>query len=140
MAYPTRKTHPHLVDACEPYEFTVTIGDIKGAVCGDKERCAGARAIKRDPNVKDAHLCRTAIVIEYNDDSVVRYMSPKKLTDSIDRFDNQTYDENLGIFPAGKYKLRAPSPSQQLGAQRAPRNTDPSKPKKPRKRSSIALR
>lgn len=140
--FPSRRTHPDMVDAVEALEFRVTLGDLKGAVCGDPENCAGAKALKTVPGVKSAYVRRNVTILEHDDGRIVRYLNTKPLTTAVDEFDAQSAT-NMGLFPAGYYRLIAPHPSRQLGAPRrdkASLDADPNRVKKTRKRSQTAIR
>lgn len=131
---PTKRSFPDMVDATEPYEMTVTLKHVKGAITSDKQNCAGARCIKDSVGVEDAWVTRTRTYILFEDGRMVRYANPVALEKTIDGFDS------TGFFMPGTYKLVPPVPSQALGTKKGDNVKDNSRPHLTRQRPVHALR
>lgn len=131
MRHPTRRSHPELEDALEPYTFTVTYKEhVKGSVVGDTQRCAAAKALSSQPGVKNAWVTRLRTYIEFEDGMVLKFRNPENVRKAVDGFDG-----TAGLFPPGTYRLFPVNPGDRVGgrAKRTKSEKGQEKYKRPQK-------
>jgi hypothetical protein len=85
----------------EEFFIDVTARDLKGSVIGDPENCTGARCIKKQTEAVWVWVGVTVAIIGYSNGRLIRSEHNGEIPRSQDE----------GFFPIGRYKFRAPRPS-----------------------------
>lgn len=139
MKKPTRKTHK-IHDLTEDLIFEVLPVDAKGSRVGDPEECAGACALRRIPYVQHAWVQRSTTTLLLEDGTVVRGENAAEMQATV-----EGYDSTAGLFPPGKYRIKAPCPAHTEKGQRERNernkyNRNGSRPASSRKRKVNVLR
>lgn len=103
-----------LVDAEEPLELVLNARDIKGGIVQNPEKCAFARACRRqdEEKVVAVHVFLNTARVQY-EDRLVRYHLPISVQKEIVSFDRG------GKMAPGTYRLSPPCPSARLGSHSA---------------------
>lgn len=101
-------------DAKEPFKVHVKPEDIKGAVCRDHQRCAVARAIRRQRKSAEwVDVGAKVVVIGTGKKTAVRYVLPKAACDQV-----RYFDTHEGAFAPCTIKLTAPPEPLAAGARK----------------------
>lgn len=91
-------------DAVTPSVIHVKPEDIKGAVCGDRQRCAIARAIKRSrKSAKWVDVGAKIVLIGTSRRNAIRYVMPEATCNQV-----RYFDTHKGAFAPCAVKLVAP--------------------------------
>lgn len=102
-------------DATKSLEIEIEKIDVVGSRKKDPNNCAAARALKREYKCKEVAVFSSKTYIKEGD-HYVRYITPEAITREIISFDRGSE------FEPGSYKLRKPSRTEKLGAERTPSN------------------
>ena len=103
-----------VVDAKRPLTLTVTKADITRAADSSQEpdRCAVARACKRELHVIEARVHLARVYLRTNNSNWVRYQPPGAMRAEIIAFDRG------GTFEPGEFRLQKVPPKDALGTPR----------------------
>jgi len=110
MAKLKKKTPSYLVvDADKPIFIMITPRDIELAIKDDPRRCAVAMACQRQVKAEEVRVHKTKAYVRKGN-RWVRYIVPEAVYRELVAFDRGA------TFEPGTYVLRAPTPSERLGA------------------------
>lgn len=101
-----------IIDATRPIVFKAIQADYKKGICGDVEKCALSRALKRfDSGVLKVFTGKSIAYIVYISApyTAVRFEIPGPHGDAIDAFDR------TGYLAPGTYRFKVLSPSRRIG-------------------------
>lgn len=99
-------------DATHPIVFKAIQADYKKGICGDVERCALSRALKRfDSGILKVFTGETTAFVVYNitPHTAIRFGIPDSHRDAIVAFDA------TGFLAPGTYRFKVLSPSKRIG-------------------------
>jgi len=106
------RTKYELMDSQFPLEFKVRKSDYTSGICGDVERCALSKALRRtNRDILKVYtgLSFAFVVLKDSPATAIRFSVPRIHRDSIEFFDK------TGMLTPGVYRFGVVSPSQRLG-------------------------